>query len=181
MIWAMVPGLKRPGLPFRVTINVALVVAGLWLGYAISLLLDQEPPFDQARGTPAKLELAAGDTQDISWNYVDARYCRMVHVYRVLLSEADPDWVDFLWDSSPVPDKYVPRPRLRRSPAQQIRIPLDFPMKPDGSPTKGFYQVSGYAACNWLQEMLPERWRVPFKLPAVEFLVTRARNAGSAG
>ena len=173
MLWAMVPGIARPPpRSKRLAINAAIAAMLLAIGYLASLVTDREAPFEDARGRPAKLELRPGDTQDISWDFSEKRYCTEIHAYRWLLSEADPDWAYPLSEATPVMERDVPRPRMRRGASQEIRIPPSFPLL-DG-PTKAYFQVQGVAACNWLQVLLP--WlRVTYTLPAIEFTVIPAR------
>lgn len=152
---------------------IALVSISILAGWMASLVLDQTPPFDQARGRAEYAEVHPGDRQLVSWNFVEPRFCQDVRAYRSLRSEADPNWAEQLSDRHPVMDPLVPRPRFRLGSPVDIRVPDYFPMNADGSPTRAFYAVDGRAACNWLQEWLPERLRVHFTQPAVEFLVTR--------
>lgn len=179
MIWVLFPRMGRPHRAARLAINVAVGVALVSTAYIISLLTDDAPPITDARGTPAAPFVYPGGHQNVAWNLVERRYCGETHSYRALSSEADPDWVYPLPDIYRALDPDVPRPRIRRGSSVEIPIPPEFPMLPGNAPTKAWYRVRVVAACNWLQEWLPERMRVQADLPAVEFEV-RARQTPAA-
>jgi hypothetical protein len=169
MIWVILRGIERPRFWLRATVDL-LIVAGVFAPLVYFAVFDRDPPWTEARGTVDKGEVARGDTQGITWNTIERRYCREVRVYRSLLSDGDASWLTPLSDAGVVMDPDLPRPVLKRGSSPPFQIPMRTPLG------KTFYRVNIVAACNWLQEWLPERWRIHETLPAVSFLVTEQQE-----
>jgi hypothetical protein len=169
MIWVMLRGIERPHFWVRATVDLAIIV-GVAAPLTYLAAFDHDPPWDEARGTAEKTEIARGDTQEIGWNTVERRYCREVSIRRSLISDDDQNWVSLLAEVRVVMDPDLPRPVLKRGSSPPFQIPMRTPLG------KTFYRVNIVAACNWLQEWLPERWRIHETLPAVSFLVTEQQE-----
>lgn len=158
-------GIERPRFWLRATVDlliIACILAPLayWAGF------DRDPPWTEARGTADRPVVARGGTQGVAWNTVESRYCGEVRVRRYLLSDDDPKWLAPLSEVVIVMDPDLPKPAMKRGAAPPFEIPETTPLG------KAWYRVDVVAACNWLQEWMPERWRIHDTLPAVSFLVT---------
>jgi hypothetical protein len=173
MIWAAFPGLNRPPASARIVIDVCIASA---FGYLIALgWWDRDPPYAQSRGAPMFLEQRRGETNEVVWSYVDSRYCGEVVAYRSLLSSYDPNWQQVISVAPVRMDPSRPRPVQRVGTSEGIRVPRSFPVDPrPGALTSAYYQVDVLAACNWLQEWLPQRLWVRQRLPTIEWKVTNA-------
>jgi hypothetical protein len=169
MIWVLLRGVERPRFWLRATVDL-LIVGFLVAPPVYWGVVDRAPPWIEARGTVEKLELARGDFQEIQWNTVEQRYCGEVRVRRSLLSDGDAHWLTPLSEVVVVMDPDLPRPVMKRGASPPFQIPYGMPLG------KAFYRVDIIAACNWLQEWLPERWRIHATLPLVSFLVTEQQE-----
>jgi hypothetical protein len=127
MIWVMLRGIERPHFWVRATVDLAIIV-GVAAPLTYLAAFDHDPPWDEARGTAEKTEIARGDTQEIGWNTVERRYCREVSIRRSLISDDDQNWVSLLAEVRVVMDPDLPRPVLKRGSSPPFQIPMRTPL-----------------------------------------------------
>lgn len=173
MFWAAARALANPSPFLRYGIDIGVACLA---GYLLFLgVLDRSPPFVDPRPVVRHANVHVGDGQAITWTVTEQRYCPEIVSHRWLVSEADPGWWLPLNDVFLIRDPDAPRPALVRIGGVEFQIPADFPMLPDGAPTKAWFRIDIVSACNWLQLLMPEAWRIHYLTPATQFWVTREK------
>lgn len=180
MMWVLMSSLHKPRLWLRMLVD-AVIVAPLLAGVYYLTVIDRQPPLIIVSFAPPSRPATVGSEVEVNWELVEQRYCATVRSLRALQSRVDPDWIYVLGEVQPNFDPRAPRPLGRKSTSQAIRIPWGTPFPPGSHKTTVYYAVDMRAACNWLQELLPESWWIKYSLPRVPIEVEREPSRTRAG